>query len=126
MKLLLFFAACLVSTAAFAQETPPKKDLTINVPDFASTEAKKFYTKYANHLLMCIEAIRQKDETKANALFKKGEPLVAEEKRLTQRVIKDPAEKKKYLQFAAEAYPYIKELEQSTYYQKLYPQKQGN
>jgi hypothetical protein len=46
--------------------------------------------------------------------------LVAREKIITKEVIKNAAEKQKYFQFAAQVYPYLKEVEQSTYYQKLY------
>jgi hypothetical protein len=71
--------------------------------------------------LKCVAAIREKDEAKATALFKNpGEEFVSKEKILSKEVIKVPAEKQKYFQFAALVYPYLKEVQQTAYYQKLY------
>ena len=102
-------------------KTDIQSEIKIKVPDFADREIKTFYTSYANHLIKCIDAIRKKNEAKATALFKNpGEQLVAREKILAIEIVKDDVEKQKYMQFAAEVYPYIKELERSPYYQKLY------
>jgi len=35
----------------------------------------------------------------------------------------NPVEKEKWMQFAAQVYPYVKELEQSVYYKKMYGKK---
>ncbi len=103
-------------TAAFAQ--------TINVPDFAQPDVKAFYTEYSNHLIKCIKAIREKNEAKAVALFRNpGEQLVAKSKIIEKKVIMNLVEKQKWMQFAAQAYPLVKELERSSYYQKLYGKK---
>jgi hypothetical protein len=48
---------------------------------------------------------------------------VAKEKILAQKVIKDPVEKQKYMQFAALEYPYLKEVEKSVHYQKMHGNK---
>ena len=69
-----------------------------------------------------MQAIREKNEAKATALFKNpGEQLVAREKTLGKELVKDAVEKPKYMQFVAQIYPYIKELEGSAYFQKTYP-----
>lgn len=112
-------------TSAFTQ-TGSKKDssqsaVSIKVPDFADPEVKAFYQTYSEHLIKCIQAIREKNEDKVTALFKDpGEQLVAREKILVKDLVKNSVEKQKYMQFAQQAYPYIKELEQSVYYQKMY------
>ena len=122
---ILAFTLCLFINCAFTQGTTPNKknsqsEISIKVPDFADPEIKSFYTTYSNHLIKCIKAIRQKDEESATALFKNpGEQLVARDKILAKEVVKNPKEKQKYMQFAAQVYPYIKEVQNSTYYQKL-------
>ncbi len=129
---MLTLTLCLFFTSAFSQNTETKKALsqspiTINVPDFSDPGVKKFYTAYSSHLIKCIEAIRQKNEAKVTALFKNpGEQLVSDEKILAPKVVKNPVEKQKYMQFAAQAYPYIKEVEQSIYYQKMYGKSEKN
>lgn len=120
MKFLMFVTiGALVFSAAFSQKTA-----TINVPDFTDAKAKAFYTAYANHLIRCIDAIRKKDENKAQALFKDpGEKLVEDEKIISAEVIKYPTEKKKYIDFATQVYPYLNEIESSGYYKKMYGNK---
>jgi len=120
MKPFLLLLTCLLlSTAAFTQDTELKKPThAIKVPDFAGAGVKQFYTRYSEHLLKCIEAIRQNDDAKAAALFKDpGEKLVKEEKQLVVKLFKDPVEKQKYIQFAQQASPYVKEVER--YYEKM-------
>jgi hypothetical protein len=46
--------------------------------------------------------------------------MVAREKTLAKDIVKNSVEKQKYLQFAEDIYPYIKEVEQSVYYKKMY------
>lgn len=113
--IILSFAFCLLMTSAFAQ--------TIKVPDFVQPDVKAFYTSYSNHLIKCIKAIREKNESKATALFKEGEPMVAKSKIIEKKVIMNPVEKEKWMLFAGQVYPYIKEMEHSPYYQKLYGKK---
>ena len=115
MKSLLSLIFCLFITSAFTQ--------TINVPDFAQPDVKAFYTEYSGHLIKCIKAIREKDQAKATSLFKEGEPMVAKSKIIEKKVIMNPVEKQKWMQFAAQVYPLIKEMERSPYYQKLYGKK---
>ena len=94
---------------------------TIVVPDFAQSYVKAFYIEYSNHLLKCIKAIREKDEAKVINLFKNpGEALVKRSRIIEKEVIMNSVEKQKWMQYAAQVYPYIKELEASVYYQKLY------
>lgn len=121
--------SCIISflfSNAFPQniestKTNSQNPINIIVPDFADPEVRKFYYEYSNHLVKCVEAIRQKDEAKVTGLFKNpGEQLVAREKILAVKVVKNAGEKQKYMKFAAQVYPYIKEVEQSAYYQKLY------
>ncbi len=45
--------------------------------------------------------------------------MVAKSKIIERKVILNPFEKQKRMQVAAQAYPLVKELERSTYYQKL-------
>ena len=118
MKVITFaFTLCLFVTAAVAQKTP----ISIKIPNFTDPAVKAFYTKYSNHLIKCIYAIREKNEARTIALFKDpGEQLVAREKVLAKEVVKIPSEKQKYLEFAKQVYPYLKEVEQSAYYQKMY------
>ena len=117
---------CLFITCAFAQntasdKTSSKSAISIKVPDFADPEIKTFYQAYSDHLIKCILAIREKNEAKVAALFKNpGEQLVSREKILAKEVVKNDAEKQKYMLWAAQVYPYIKELERSVYYQKMY------
>ncbi|MEO7445562.1 MAG: hypothetical protein ABIT96_07045 [Ferruginibacter sp.] len=113
--IILSLAFCFLFTSAFSQ--------TIKVPDFVQPEVKAFYTVYSNHLMKCIKAIHEKNESKATALFKEGEPMVAKSKIIEKKVIMAPGEKKKWMAFAAQVYPYIKEMERSPYYQKLYGKK---
>ncbi len=115
MKSILSIIFCLFITSAFAQ--------TINVPDFAQPGVKAFYTEYSGHLIKCIKAIREKDQAKATSLFKEGEPMVAKSKLIEKKVIMNPVEKQKWMQFAVQVYPLIKEMERSPYYQKLYGKK---
>ena len=124
MKIMtLAFAICLFMNQAVAQNEPPKEILAIKVPDFADATVKSFYQSYADHLIKCVKAIREKNETKATALFKDpGKQLVAKEKSLSKEVVKNAVEKQKYLQFAAQVYPYIKEVQQSEYYERMYGQ----
>lgn len=121
-KTILAFTMCLSLNYAFTQSgnslTPIK---TIVVPDFAQPHVKAFYIEYSNHLLKCIKAIREKDEAKVIKLFKSpGEALVKQSRIIEKQVIINSVEKQKWMQYAAQVYPYIKELEASAYYQKLY------
>lgn len=121
MKPFLLLLTCwLLSTAAFTQDTLSKEPIhTIKVPDFADAGVKQFYTRYSTHLLKCIEAIRQNDDVKVAALFKNpGEQLVKEEKQLVVKLVKDPVEKQKYIEFAQQASPYVKEV--ARYYEKMH------
>ena len=124
-KIFLTLAFCIFITYAFTQDTTFQKTntqntISIKVPDFADPVAKSFYQSYADHLMKCIKAIREKNETKVIALFKDpGEQLVAREKIISKEVVKNAVEKKKYMEFAAQVYPYIKEVEQSEYYKKM-------
>lgn len=112
---------CLFMSCAFAQNNVNKDSLLIKVPDFADPATKKFYQSYAEHLIKCIQAIREKNEAKATALFKDpGERLVAREKIIMKELVKNAVEKEKYIQFATQVYPYIKELEGSAYFKKAY------
>jgi hypothetical protein len=126
--LILTLTLSLFVTFAFTQ-TPSEgagsqTAVGIKVPDFADPEVKSFYQAYADHLIKCIQAIREKDEAKVTALFKDpGEQLVAREKTLNKELVKNSVENQKYMQFAKEAYPYIKEVERSVYYQKMYGNK---
>jgi hypothetical protein len=121
---MLSFALCLFLTSAFTQKITSQSAISIKVPDFSDPEIKSFYTSYANHLIKCIYAIREKNESKVTALFKNpGEQLVAREKIVAKEVVKTSVEKQKYIQFAGQVYPYIKELERSPYYQKMYGKK---
>ena len=123
-KIILAFTLSLFVSSAFTQNTASKSAITIKVPDFAQPHIKTFYTEYSNHLIKCIQAIREKNEAKATALFKNpGEQLVARSRILEKEVIMNPVEKQKWMQYAAQVYPYIKELERSSYYQKLYGKK---
>jgi hypothetical protein len=117
----------LIALSAFVFLTASSQNsINIKVPDFADAKVKAFYARYADHLIKCVEAIRQKDENKVAALFRNpGEQLVAEEKILSPKVVKDPVEKKKYLEYATQVYPYLKEVENSTYYQKMYGGKKA-
>ncbi len=109
----------LLALTAFTQKT-----ITIKVPDFADPQVKIFYNAYAGHLIKCVEAIRQKDEAKATALFKNpGAQLVKQEKKLAKELVKNPVEKQKYLQFAEQAYPYLKEVKESAFYKKVSGEK---
>lgn len=113
---------CLSINAAFTQSGNSLAPIkTIVVPDFAQPHVKAFYIEYSNHLLKCIKAIREKDEAKATKLFKSpGEALVKQSRTIEKQVIINAVEKQKWMQYAAQVYPYIKELEASAYYQKLY------
>lgn len=113
--LILSLTFCLFITSAFTQ--------TINVPDFAQPDVKAFYTEYSGHLIKCIKAIREKNEDKATSLFKAGEPMVQKSRVIEKKVIMNSVEKQKWMQFAAQVSPYIKEMERSLYYQKLYGKK---
>ena len=92
----------LTQASYVTQNTVTKKStsqnlISLQVPDFADPEIKKFYAAYSNPLAKCVEAIREKNETKVTALFKNpGEQLVADEKLLSPKVIKNPVEKQKY------------------------------
>lgn len=109
----------LLTVTAFTQKT-----ITIKVPDFADPQVKTFYNAYASHLVKCVEAIRQNDDAKATALFKKpGAQLVEQEKKLAKELVKNPAEKQKYVQFAEQAYPYLKEVKESAIYKKVSGEK---
>ena len=121
---ILTLTLCFFITSAFNQ-TKTKDNIpdaiSINVPDFADPEVKAFYQAYSDHLIKCIQAIHEKNESKVTALFKDpGEKLVNREKILVKELFKDPVEKQKYLAFAEQAYPYVKEVQQSTYYKKMY------
>jgi hypothetical protein len=106
---------------AFTQNERSKEILAIKVPDFAGAGVKSFYQSYADHLIKCVKAIREKNEVKATALFKNpGEQLVAKEKTMSKEVVKNAVEKQKYMEFAAQVYPYVKEVQQSAYYIKIY------
>ena len=119
--LMLAFSLCLLMNTAFTQNEKPKELKAIKVPDFSDASVKSFYQSYADHLIKCVGAIREKNEAKAKALFKSpGEELVAREKLISKETVKNPIEKQKYLEFAALVYPYIKEVQQSEYYKKKY------
>ena len=119
--ILLSFLFCLFMTNAFSQNVTAQKNLTISVPAFADASVKSFYQSYADHLIKCIKAIRAKDEATTKALFKNpGEQLVAREKILSKEVVKNAVEKQKYMQFASQVYPYLKEVQQSEFYKKMY------
>ena len=112
--LIVSLALCLINTFAVAQPG-------IDVPNFADPAVKTFYETYSAHLLKCVKAIREKKESEAVALFKDpGEQLVAKEKVIAKSLVKNPVEKQKYIQYARQAYPYLKEVEGSVYYQKIY------
>ncbi len=113
--IVLSLALCLFINSAFSQ--------TINVPDFVQPDVKAFYTDYSNHLIKCIKAIREKNEGKATSLFKAGEPMVEKSRVIEKKVIMNPVEKQKWMLFAAQVSPYIKEMERSPYYQRLYGKK---
>ncbi len=69
------------------------------MPNFSDPQIKSFYASYAAHLIKYVTAIRQKNEAKAIALFKNpGKQLVAREKVLMYEVIKNPAEKQKWME----------------------------
>jgi hypothetical protein len=122
MKPIVFtLALCLFMSAAFTQNEKLKEIPAIEVPDFADAGVKSFYRSYADHLIKCIKAIREKNEAKAKALFKDpGEQLVTREKIIAKELVKKADEKQKYARFAADVYPYIKEVERSEYYIKMY------
>ena len=121
---ILAFAFCLFMSNAFTQNETSQKNPVIKVPDFADAGVKSFYQSYADHLIKCIKAIRAKDEAATKSLFKNpGEQLVAREKIQSQEVVKNAAEKQKYMQLATQVYPYLKEVEQSEYYKKMYGKK---
>jgi hypothetical protein len=124
--ILLTLTFCSLCVLGFSQDTAGQKArsqniTTIKVPDFADPGIKSFYTTYSKHLLKCIAAIREKNEAEAIRLFKDpGEQLVAREKIIAKELVKNAAEKQKYMELASQVYPYIKELEQSAYYKKIY------
>ena len=109
--ILLSLMFCLFITFAFSQ--------TIKVPDFAQPDVKAFYTEYSNHLIKCIKAIREKNKPKARSLFKAGEPMVTKSRIIEKKVIMNKVEKQKWMQFAGQVSPYIKEMERSPYYQNF-------
>jgi hypothetical protein len=118
---ILSFTLCLFMSNVFAQNETLKELTTIKVPDFSDPGVKSFYQSYADHLIKCVKAIREKDEAKTKALFKDpGERLVTREKIISKEVIKNAVEKQKYMEFAAQVYPYLKEVQQSEYYKKMY------
>jgi antitoxin component YwqK of YwqJK toxin-antitoxin module len=92
---------------------------SIKVPDFAQPDVKAFYTEYSNHLIKCIKAIREKNEAKATLLFKAGVPLVKKSRIIEKKVIMNTVEKQKWMQFAGQVSPYIKEMERSAYYKNF-------
>ena len=119
--IILTITLCLFVSNAFTQNETSQETPFIKVPDFADPGVKIFYQSYADHLIKCIKAIREKNEAKAKALFKNpGEQLVAREKIISKETAKNAVEKQKYMQFAAQVYSYIKEVEQSEYYKKIY------
>ena len=119
--LMLAFTLCLLMNEGFTQHESPKEIKAIKVPGFTDASVKSFYQSYADHLIKCVAAIREKNEAKVKALFKSpGEELVAREKIISKETVKNPVEKQKYLEFAALVYPYIKEVQQSEYYKKMY------
>ena len=123
-KIILAFTLSLLVSSAFTQNSASKSVINIKVPDFAQPHIKKFYTEYSNHLIKCIKAIREKNEARATALFKNpGEQLVARSKILEKEVVMNPEERQKWMEWGAQVYPYVKELERSSYYQKLYGEK---
>ena len=118
---MLLFALCLSMCNILAQNETSKGIPVIKVPDFADPEVKHFYNSYADHLIQCIKAIREKNKIKVVNLFKNpGEQLVTKEKEMAKELVKNPAEKQKYIQFAKQAYPFIKELEASVYYKEMF------
>jgi nitrogenase molybdenum-iron protein alpha/beta subunit len=68
--LVIVCALCLSMNNAFAQPETSKEIPVIKVPDFAGAGVKSFYQSYADHLLKCIKAIPEKNESEAKALFK--------------------------------------------------------
>ena len=119
--ILLVVALCFPISYGFAQNNVSKGAPVINVPDFADQAIKKFYQSYAKHLVKCIGAIREKNEAKATSLFKDpGERLVAREKLIAKELVKNAVEKQKYIGFASQVYPYIKEVEGSAFFKKMY------
>lgn len=122
MKIIMIACVlCFSMSNVIGQTETPKEIPAIKVPDFADASVKSFYQSYADHLIKCVGAIREKDEAKARGLFKNpGEQLVAKEKTLSKEVVKNAAEKKKYMEFAAQVYPYLKEVQNSAYYKKIY------
>ncbi len=119
--LIIAIFLCLITSVVFSQHSIAKDTSLISVPDFSDKTTKAFYQQYADHLIKCVFAIRGKQEAAAILLFKDpGENLVAREKVIARELVKTPGEKQKYLQFAAQAYPYIKEVERSAYYRKVY------
>jgi len=109
-KLIVLLTFCFISIIGLGQ--------SIKVPDFADAKIKSFYKTYSDHLLKCVAAIRQNDHIKLKALFKEGEPIVAREKVLMKEVMKSPAEKQKWMQWATQASPYAKKVE--NYYQLMH------
>ena len=119
-----FMLALLLShlvITAFSQNSGSPDTAVITVPAFADASTKRFYQSYADHVMKCVHAIRDKNEAQAKALFKDpGEQMVTREKALAKELVKNAEEKKKYIQFATEVYPYLKEIQQSDYYEKMY------
>ena len=123
-KIIWVFALSLFAISAFTQNTKTQSSFNIKMPDFVQPDVKAFYTEYSNHLIKCIRAIREKNESKATALFiNPGEQLVARSKIIEKKVIINPVERQKWMQWSAQVYPLVKELERSSYYQKLYGNK---
>lgn len=119
--IIVFFCVTFFTNTLFSQSRSPNEAPVIHVPEFADAGIRSFYQTYADHLIKCVVAIRLKDEAKATALFRDpGQRLVAKEKTLVPELMKNKTEKSKYIQFATEAYPYLKEVQSSAYYKKLY------
>ncbi len=104
--IILSIALFLFTASAFSQ-----KAITIQVPDFADAKAKSFYNNYTSVLIKSVQAIRQKNDAKAITLSKNLLSLVPTQEKYGRELVKNPVEKQKYLQWAAQVSPYAKEWE---------------
>ncbi len=110
-KIILSLAFCLFIACAFSQ--------TVKVPDFAQPEVKTFYTDYSNFLIKCVKTIHEKNEAGFAALINDpGKQLYAKRLIIEKKVIMNPVEKQKWMQYSAQVYPIAKEVKESAYYKK--------
>jgi hypothetical protein len=56
--------ASYVTQNTVTKKAGPQNATTIKAPDFADPEVKKFCTVYSNHLIKCVEAMREKTKPK--------------------------------------------------------------